>query len=192
MRKIALIISLMIMPLLAPSWYSWMPIFKPDVKKYIVRNMKKYKVNLKHTNRYYEVITNQAKRYNLDPFLVARITRNESEFKWWAKSPKGALGPMQVMPIHWEHALYHIDNGKLGRKIHKYGITNTKQFYTRIGYGIELGCNAFKFFKAYAGGDIPLALIGFNGGQNKPRYKKARTNRKYLMNLEYVKNVLYE
>jgi soluble lytic murein transglycosylase-like protein len=37
-------------------------------------------------------------KYDLDPVLVAAVIEVESSGKPWARSPKGALGLMQVMP----------------------------------------------------------------------------------------------
>jgi soluble lytic murein transglycosylase-like protein len=39
-----------------------------------------------------------ASKYGLDPVLVAAVIEVESSGKPWARSPKGALGLMQVMP----------------------------------------------------------------------------------------------
>lgn len=43
-------------------------------------------------------IRDAASRWSLDPRLVAAIVKVESNFKETAKSPKGAMGLMQVMP----------------------------------------------------------------------------------------------
>lgn len=43
-------------------------------------------------------IARYSAKYGLDPVLVAAVIEVESSGKPWARSPKGALGLMQVMP----------------------------------------------------------------------------------------------
>jgi soluble lytic murein transglycosylase len=47
---------------------------------------------------YRDSIEREARRNNLDPFLVAGLIRQESGFNAAARSPAGALGLMQIMP----------------------------------------------------------------------------------------------
>jgi soluble lytic murein transglycosylase len=47
---------------------------------------------------YRDVIEREARRNDLDPFLVAGLIRQESGFLATARSPAGALGLMQIMP----------------------------------------------------------------------------------------------
>ena len=47
---------------------------------------------------YQNEIVTYARRNNMDPFLVAAVIKNESEFKPGAVSPVGAIGMMQIMP----------------------------------------------------------------------------------------------
>lgn len=47
---------------------------------------------------YQEIVYRYALDRELDPFLVAGVIRAESKFNTKAKSPKGALGLMQLMP----------------------------------------------------------------------------------------------
>ncbi|HIU64327.1 MAG TPA: lytic transglycosylase domain-containing protein [Candidatus Avacidaminococcus intestinavium] len=47
---------------------------------------------------YQEEIIEYANRNQLDPFLVAAVIKNESDFKKGAKSKPGAVGLMQIMP----------------------------------------------------------------------------------------------
>ena len=49
-------------------------------------------------DRYDDALMNEARRHGLDPRLLKSIMGAESEFNPKARSPKGALGLMQVMP----------------------------------------------------------------------------------------------
>ena len=48
--------------------------------------------------QYDRIITQAAKRHNLDPYLVKAIIKHESDFNPYAVSEKGAKGLMQLMP----------------------------------------------------------------------------------------------
>lgn len=52
--------------------------------------------------RYSAFIEASAKRWKLDPLLVARVIRLESEFNPREVSHVGAIGLMQVMPFHFD------------------------------------------------------------------------------------------
>lgn len=47
---------------------------------------------------FWPVVESTSKRFDLDPFLVLSIIREESRFDPEARSPAGALGLMQIMP----------------------------------------------------------------------------------------------
>ena len=47
---------------------------------------------------YQQDIVTYSKKNNVDPFLVAAIIKNESNFKHDAVSKVGAVGLMQIMP----------------------------------------------------------------------------------------------
>jgi soluble lytic murein transglycosylase-like protein len=49
-------------------------------------------------DRIEDAVGRYAAKYGLDPMLVAAVIEVESSGKPWARSPKGALGLMQVMP----------------------------------------------------------------------------------------------
>lgn len=48
-------------------------------------------------------------RYAVDPLLIASVVEAESSFRVDAVSPKGALGLMQVMPVHIESGIEPLD-----------------------------------------------------------------------------------
>lgn len=47
---------------------------------------------------YQDIIYRNSLKYDISPYLVAGIIRNESKFMPQARSPKGAVGLMQLMP----------------------------------------------------------------------------------------------
>jgi len=79
--------------------------------------------------RYSWVIEKSAKKYNLDPVLVARVIRLESSFNAREVSPVGAVGLMQVMPFHFQHR----------------GIPRSK--WTDPATNLDLGCRIFAWYK---------------------------------------------
>ena len=91
------------------------------------------------------LIVESAKRNSVDPLLIYSIMHQESSFKPRAMSNKGARGLMQLMP------------GTAAR----FGVTNiwdAKQ-------NIEGGTRYMRFLLDLFGGDIKLALAGYNAGE---------------------------
>ncbi|MGI8786523.1 MAG: lytic transglycosylase domain-containing protein [Pyrinomonadaceae bacterium] len=90
-------------------------------------------------------ITDSCVRYGIDPLLIYSQMHQESSFKLKATSNKGARGLMQLMP---------------GTAI-RFGVTdiyNPKQ-------NIEGGVKYMRWLLDRFGGDIALALAGYNAGE---------------------------
>jgi len=90
-------------------------------------------------------ITTSSARYNIDPLLIYAQMHQESSFKLKATSYKGARGLMQLMP---------------GTAI-RFGVTdiyNPKQ-------NIEGGVKYMRWLIDKFGGDVTLALAGYNAGE---------------------------
>ena len=90
-------------------------------------------------------ITTSCARYNIDPLLIYAQMHQESSFKLKATSYKGARGLMQLMP---------------GTAI-RFGVTdiyNPKQ-------NIEGGVKYMRWLLDKFGGDVSLALAGYNAGE---------------------------
>lgn len=90
-------------------------------------------------------IVESGKRNSVDPLLIYSIMHQESSFKPRAMSYKGARGLMQLMP------------GTAAR----FGVSNIwdpKQ-------NIEGGARYMRFLLDLFGGDIKLALAGYNAGE---------------------------
>ena len=72
-------------------------------------------------HRITRAVMDNSEKYGLDPTLVVAVIRVESDAQPWARSPKGAVGLMQVMPHMAE----------------RFAIVGD---LTRIESNIELGC----------------------------------------------------
>lgn len=138
----------------APLKVVWMPVVPPPPPAPSYERT--FRILLHHpekTDRFDEIIERESARAGLDPRLVKAIIAAESEFTPTARSPRGAMGLMQLMPdtaqmfVHlpWRGALTNPDiNIAAG-----------------IGYLAELFQAAWRRFKlkglAYA--DAPAWLI---------------------------------
>jgi soluble lytic murein transglycosylase-like protein len=97
-------------------------------------------------------ISDAARRASLDPKLVRAMVRVESNYKTTARSPKGAMGLMQVIDQTANesqiHAPYHSLNNLMG------------------------GCEYLRKLINRFQGDLTLALAAYNAGpSNVERYK---------------------
>lgn len=90
-------------------------------------------------------ILDSAKRYNIDPLLIYAQMHQESSFKPKATSNKGASGLMQLMPA-------------TARRMGVTDIYNPKQ-------NIEGGIKYMRLLLDMFGGDVALALAGYNAGE---------------------------
>ena len=90
-------------------------------------------------------ITDSSARYKIDPLLIYAQMHQESGFKLKATSYKGARGLMQLMPA----------------TAIRFGVTdiyNPKQ-------NIEAGIKYMRWLMDKFGGDVALALAGYNAGE---------------------------
>jgi hypothetical protein len=90
-------------------------------------------------------IVDSSRRYAIDPLLIYSQMHQESTFKSRAMSPKGARGLMQLMP----------------GTAHRFGVENiwdAKQ-------NIEGGVKYMRWLLDMFGGDLNLALAGYNAGE---------------------------
>ena len=84
-------------------------------------------------------------RNGVDPVLLYAIMHRESSFKPGAVSPKGARGLMQLMPA----------------TAARFGVRNIFD----PAQNIEGGARYVRFLLDYFGGDVRLALAGYNAGE---------------------------
>ncbi|HLW84887.1 MAG TPA: transglycosylase SLT domain-containing protein [Candidatus Sulfotelmatobacter sp.] len=100
------------------------------------------------------------KRYaagnGLDPYLVASLIRQESEFNPMAVSRANAIGLMQLLP----------KTGKLVARQEKLKRYNPSQLYTPA-VNLELGTRYFRGMVDRYGGALEYALAAYNAGSER-------------------------
>jgi len=92
----------------------------------------------------------------LDPYLVASLIRQESEFNPVAVSRANAVGLMQLLP----------KTGKLVAKQEKLKRYNPSQLYTPA-VNLQLGTRYFKGMVDKFGGSFEYALAAYNAGSDR-------------------------
>ncbi|WEK53210.1 MAG: lytic transglycosylase domain-containing protein [Candidatus Cohnella colombiensis] len=140
---------------------------------------------------YVQEIKQGANEYKLDPLLVAAIIRVESNYKPDARSKKGALGIMQIMPETVKWIIKQEDFGDIslvdvGEKAHA---------------GIALGSWYIKELLRQFDGDLTKVLAAYNAGPGKVRQwvgegvwdgsEQQIRNIPYGETRHYVQRVLY-
>ena len=98
----------------------------------------------------------RSERHNLDPYLVAGLIRQESEFHPGARSRAGALGLMQIMP-------------GTGRMLfRRLGIPRfSSRKLTVPDVSLRLGTFHLKEVLAEFDGELEKALAAYNAGENR-------------------------
>ena len=113
-------------------------------------------------------IVDSSRRYGIDPLLIYSQMHQESSFKLNATSPKGASGLMQLMP----------------GTARRFGVTNIYDPKQNIDAGVKY----MRWLLDTFGGDVVLALAGYNAGEgavmkygnNVPPYRETQ---------EYVRRI---
>ena len=103
----------------------------------------------------YKIINKQSKEFSLDPKLVKAIILTESGGKNTARSYKGALGLMQLMPSTAKY---------LGKQL-KLKINNQELIKQEIN--IKLGCYYLHILIRRFQGDLVAALAAYNTGPTR-------------------------
>jgi soluble lytic murein transglycosylase-like protein len=107
-------------------------------------------------------------RNGVDPVLLYAQMHTESAFKRGAVSPKGASGLMQLMP----------------GTARRFGVTNLFDPQQNI----EGGARYMRYLLDYFGGDVSLALAGYNAGEGAVM-KYGRSIPPYRETQEYVRRI---
>jgi transglycosylase-like protein with SLT domain len=123
---------------------------------------------------YGEIIAAASEAHGVNPMLVRALIQVESKFRPTARSRKGAMGLMQLMPSTVRE--YNLRNPFEPKANIEAGIKHLKTLIDRFGSSIELGLAAYN-----AG---PGAVEKFNG---VPPYRETRTYVSRILSLAGLK-----
>ena len=108
--------------------------------------------------------------YNVSPDIIKAVIAVESEFDQWAVSSKGAQGLMQLMPF----------------TARRFGVIDAFDARQNIFGGVQY----LRFLLDLFSGDVPLALAGYNAGENAvaryrgvPPYRETKSYVSRIMGL---------
>jgi soluble lytic murein transglycosylase len=138
---------------------------------------------------YWTELVADAGSNGLDPYLVASLIRQESEFNAAATSPANAYGLMQLLPsvgrsMAKQNGIKHFDPAQLlDPTINlKLGTTNLKQVLDRFGGQMEYA------LAAYNAGDTPVRQwLASNDYKDIPEFVESIP---YTETREYVQSIL--
>ena len=123
----------------------------PVDPRYRFKEMEKVRVYIYEDNRkkYDTMISNKAKKYQLDPRLLKAIVKAESDFNPLAISEDGAMGLMQLMP-------------EKARELRVRNVFDPLE-------NVEAGARYFSELLRKYDGDITMALGAYNAGEEAVR-----------------------
>jgi soluble lytic murein transglycosylase len=102
-------------------------------------------------------IVKEAKRNNLDPYLILAMIKVESSFNAKSLSHKGAVGLMQLIP---DTAYY------MSEQISDVSISHSNDLYDPV-LNIKIGINYLAYLRKYFNGNLKYAIIAYNIGPDK-------------------------
>jgi len=105
---------------------------------------------------YWEDLRRNALSNELDPYLVASLIRQESEFNPAALSPANAMGLMQLLP--------HVGKGVAKEEKIKHFSTD-ELFVANVN--LQLGTRYFKHMVDHYHGQVEYALAAYNAGEDR-------------------------
>lgn len=107
---------------------------------------------------YQQDIITYSKKNNIDPFLVAAIIKNESNFDHKAVSDAGAVGLMQIMP----------ETGRwIAEQMGLADYTDEQLYTTRTN--IRMGCWYISELEHEFKGNLTLLMIAYNAGRGQTK-----------------------
>jgi soluble lytic murein transglycosylase len=127
---------------------------------------------------YWQTVRAVSKQYQIDPFLLLSVMREESRFDPEARSVAGALGLMQIMP----QTAYNL-NSKL-----KMDISDRAEIFD-VEINITLGAYYLgSLLKEFS--SLPSAIAAYNAGEHKVR--EWLKGGKYISFDEFIEDIPYD
>jgi soluble lytic murein transglycosylase len=149
----------------APSSPGYQPYRPPALGR---GGVARYRPDPKRRRAFDPLIRDAARRYRVDHALVKAVIRAESDFVPYARSPKGALGLMQLMPA--TARLYNV-----------WRIFEPRE-------NIEAGVKHLRLLLDRFNGNVRLALAAYNAGAEA--VARHRGVPPYRETVEYLDRVL--
>ena len=110
--------------------------------------------NVNKALKFYPLIEQYSKEYNVDPLLITSVIKVESNFNPDAKSKKGAIGLMQIMPSTAK---------EISEKyLNIYNYNEEKLYEPELN--IKLGVYYVKILSDMFNNNINLVLASYNAG----------------------------
>lgn len=125
---------------------------------------------------YWDDLTRQAGAQGLDPFLVAALIRQESEFNPRAVSRAHAMGLMQLLPS---------TGRKVARQVRLRPYSTERLLEPQVN--LQLGTAYFRHTLEQYGGTLAYALAAYNAGDN--RVEEWRKDGSYRDVAEFVESI---
>ncbi len=156
---------------------------KEGAANQVVQVLANYKAGLapEFRRQLAHLIVSESEKYSFDPFLLTALIITESSFNNWAKSRKGALGLMQILPrtaVALAKEIRHVWKGKP----------------TLFDPGVNIALGAYYLEKLIIRfGDLSLALEAYNHGPTKlSRYlrkgsKPTKYSRRVISQYELIR-----
>lgn len=124
--------------------------------------------------KYYEEIMEVSEIHEVDPIIILSMIKVESNFRVDAKSHKGAIGLMQLMPATAKWIL------------EKEGFDPNKFDMYKARDNIFTGTLYFKYLRKRFDGDMEKIMAAYNGGSTRVRNN---TWQKIGETVDYVKKI---
>ncbi len=121
----------------------------PRYWRYRLEDLPREAWELMYPKLYWEIIQREARKHNLDPYLVAGLIRQESRFENEAVSSAGAVGLMQLMP-------------GTARRLAGHGVSRGRLYDPETN--IRLGTKYLAGLMAQFDGSVERAVAGYNAG----------------------------
>lgn len=118
------------------------------------------------------MVTAASRRYGLDPRLVGALVHVESTYQTQARSPKGALGLMQIMPATGE----------------RYGVGAARDLLDPAT-NIDVGTRYLQDLHRMFDGNVELVLAAYNAGEGAVKRYGNRIP-PYRETQDYVRKIL--